>query len=91
MKKIIVYGSSWWPSCTPAKEFLLENNVDFEYYDIDEDELAKERFEKLRNNFEIYESVKEAGKVGIPTFVINGKPYINIMSRLDEISDLLDI
>lgn len=91
MEKVIVYGSSWWPSCAPAKEFLLVNNVDFEYYDIDEDELAKERFEKLRNDYEIYESVKKAGKVGIPTFVINGKPYINILSRLNEISKILDI
>lgn len=91
MKKVIVYGSSWWPSCAPAKEFLLENNVDFEYYDIDEDDVANAKFEELKNNFEIYDSVKKAGKVGIPTFVIDGKPYINILSNLDEISNLLNI
>ncbi len=69
----------------------MENNIDFEYYDIDEDEVANAKFEELKNTFDIYDSVKKAGKVGIPTFVIDGKPYINILNNLDEISKKLNM
>ncbi len=69
----------------------MENNIDFEYKDIDEDEQIMEEFNLIRDKHEIYESVKAAGKIGIPTFIIDGKPYINIMNNLDKIKKLLEI
>jgi len=69
----------------------LENNIDFEYKDIDANEEVMEEFNEIKDKFEIYDSVKKAGKVGIPTFIIDGKPYINILSNLDEIKKALGI
>ena len=35
--KIILYGGDFCPYCHKAKEFLEENNIEFEYVDVQED------------------------------------------------------
>lgn len=69
----------------------MENDVDFEYRDIGEDDQANLQFEKLRNEFSIYDEVKKSGKVGIPTIVIDGTPYINILNDTEKIKRLLGL
>jgi glutaredoxin-related protein len=69
----------------------LENNIDFTYYDIEKDENALEQFNKLKDQHSLYDAVKAAGKVGLPTFVIDGKPFINILNQKEVIKDALGI
>lgn len=66
MEKIILYGADWCPDCRRAKAFLKENNVDFNFVDVDLDKSATERVEEINN-----------GKRIIPTLIIKGKSYTN--------------
>ena len=71
MKKIIVFGSKHWPGCEPAKEYLSNHDVKFVYLDISENMLNLKMFLKYRDNYEIFNEIKEAGKVGLPCIVVN--------------------
>ena len=35
MNKITLYGADWCPDCLRAKAYLKENNIDFEFVDVD--------------------------------------------------------
>ena len=41
-KKIKLYGTSWCGDCVRVRFFLMTNNVDFEYIDIDQDDEASD-------------------------------------------------
>ncbi len=69
----------------------MENDVDFTYFDIDKDENALKEFNELKEQHSLYDAVKAAGKVGIPTFVIDGKPYINVLNQKEVIKKALKI
>ena len=71
MKKIVVFGSKFWPTCEPAKEFLLENDIRFVYRDITENMLNLKLFLKHRDNNPVFDKIKEEGSVGLPCFVID--------------------
>ena len=71
MKKIIVFGSKHWPGCEPAKEYLSNHDVKFVYLDISENMLNLKMFLKYRDNYEVFNEIKEAGKVGLPCIVVN--------------------
>jgi len=66
MNQIKLYGADWCPDCRRAKRFLDENNIAYEFIDVDLDEAATKRVESINN-----------GKRIIPTIIINGKPYTN--------------
>ncbi|WP_190808834.1 FAD-dependent oxidoreductase [Flagellimonas sp. S3867] len=66
MNKIKLYGADWCPDCRRAKAFLKENQIDFEFVDVDLDLHATALVEKVNN-----------GKRIIPTVIINGKSYTN--------------
>lgn len=70
-RKIIMYGSKHWPGCQPAKEYLSEKNIAFRYLDITENMVNLKKFLKLRDEYEIFDKIKEAGSVGLPCIVIN--------------------
>lgn len=65
-KELKLYGADWCPDCRRAKAFLKENNVNYEFIDVDLDESATKKVEKINN-----------GKRIIPTIIHNGKPYTN--------------
>ena len=71
MDKIVIYGHKHWPSCEPAKEFLLKKNVKFAYQDMSESILALKTFLKIRESRPEFDQVKERGLVGIPCTVVN--------------------
>lgn len=66
MNTIQLYGADWCPDCRRAKAYLKENNISYEFIDVDLDEAATKRVESINN-----------GKRIIPTVIINGKSYTN--------------
>ena len=57
---VIVYSTPSCPYCTFAKDFLKENNINFEDVDVAKDrERAKEMIEK-------------SGQMGVPVIEVNG-------------------
>jgi len=63
-KKVIVYSSNFCPWCDKAKEFLNENNVEFEERNVQENpDYGKEMQEKT-------------GQLGVPVIDIDGKIII---------------
>jgi len=66
MNTIQFYGADWCPDCQRAKAYLIENNIDFKFIDVDLDKMATSRVEEINN-----------GKRIIPTIIINDKPFTN--------------
>jgi len=66
MDKIKLYGADWCPDCRRAKDYLKENNINYDFIDVDLDESATARVEAINN-----------GKRIIPTLIINEKSYTN--------------
>ena len=66
MIQIQMYGADWCPDCRRAKSFLKDNNIEYDFIDVDLDEAATKRVESINN-----------GKRIIPTVIINGKSYTN--------------
>jgi thioredoxin reductase (NADPH) len=58
--QIRMYGAPWCPDCKRAKQFLSEQRVEFEWYDIDEDEEARDYVQQVND-----------GKQIIPTIVFS--------------------
>jgi len=66
MNHINFYGANWCPDCTRAKQFLNDNNISFNFIDVDIDEKATQIVETINK-----------GKRIIPTIVINDVSYTN--------------
>ena len=71
-------GADWCPDCRRAKSFLQDNDVKFQYVDIETHQWANEKIEELNN-----------GKRVIPTIIINDDIHINPDNA--ELSKLLAI
>ncbi len=69
--KIVVFGSRHCPHCEPARQYLLEKGVSFEYIDISESIPNLKSFLKYRDTHPAFEEIKQDEKVGVPCFVIN--------------------
>lgn len=88
MKRVVVFGSKFWPTCEPAKEFLSENGIKFVYRDITESMMNLKLFLNHRDNNPVFEAKKESGQVGLPCIVIgNGEQLVFDYKDLD-IDDL---
>lgn len=80
---IKLYGSKLWPGCKPAKEFLLQNNIDFKYIEITEDIMHLKEFLKLRDFNSSFDIVKRNSNVGIPALVVDDtKVYFYFNDKL---------
>ncbi|MGY5352507.1 FAD-dependent oxidoreductase [Wenyingzhuangia sp. IMCC45533] len=66
MNDIILYGADWCPDCKRAKDYLNNNNVKYDFIDVDLNKEATQKVEEINN-----------GKRIIPTVIINKKPYTN--------------
>lgn len=66
MNTITLYGADWCPDCLRAKSFLANNNIDYNFIDVDLDKDATARVEAINN-----------GKRIIPTVIINDKSFTN--------------
>lgn len=66
MNTLKLYGADWCPDCRRAKAFLVKNNIQFEFIDVDLDEDATRLVEKING-----------GKRIIPTLDLNGNTLTN--------------
>ena len=66
---MIIYGSMLCPDCVQCRKDLDEAGVAYEYRDFAEDLRNLKSFLELRDTEEIFQSVKQDGKIGIPCIV----------------------
>lgn len=66
MNTLKLYGADWCPDCRRAKNYLKENNIHFEFIDVDLDKSATALVEKINK-----------GKRIIPTLTLNDNTYTN--------------
>lgn len=78
MNTLKLYGADWCPDCRRAKTYLKENNIPFEFIDVDLDKGATRLVEKINN-----------GKRIIPTIDVNGTTYTNPKNTV--LADVLGI
>ena len=64
-----IYGSMLCPDCVQCRKDLDEAGVAYEYRDFAEDLRNLKAFLELRDPEEIFQSVKQDGKIGIPCIV----------------------
>ncbi len=60
-KRVIVYSTPTCPYCIRAKQFLTENNIPFENYDVSSDQQKAE------------EMIQKSGQMGVPVLDIDGQ------------------
>jgi glutaredoxin-like YruB-family protein len=63
-KKVKVYSTSTCPYCTMAKDFLKEQNIEFESIDVGTDQEAAK------------DMVKKSGQMGVPVVEIDGEVIV---------------
>ena len=63
---IKIYGADWCSDCIVAKNFLSSNQIQFDYIDITDNDIAIKTIEKINN-----------GKRIIPTILVDDKAYVN--------------
>ena len=54
---ITVYGAPWCPDCTQAKQFLGEQNVPYDWIDVDRDNDALQRVRELNDGKQIIPTI----------------------------------
>lgn len=69
MKKVTVYTSNTCPHCKAAKNYLKENNIDFEEKNVDEDRSA-------------IDYLVEKGHRGVPVINIDGEDLVGFNKEL---------
>lgn len=77
MVNIKIYSTPTCPHCITAKEFLKENNIEYENFDVSQD---KKAFEEM---------VGKSGQQGVPVLDIDGKIVIGFDE--DKIKEILKI
>lgn len=65
-REVLFYGTRTCPDCRAAKQYLQVHEVDFTFYDIEEEEKHAQQVEAVNE-----------GKQIIPTIFINGQPFSN--------------
>lgn len=81
--KVLLYAISTCAWCKMTKKFLKENDVEYEYVDVDL--TSDEDHEKIRE-----EIVSRGGEPTYPTLIVDGKTVINGF-RKDKIKEALDL
>lgn len=69
MKKVTVYKSNTCPHCKAAKNYLRENNIEFEEKNVDEDRSA-------------IDYLVEKGHRGVPVINIEGEDIVGFNKEL---------
>lgn len=65
-----IYGSMLCRDCVQCREDLDAAGVEYQFCDINEDLKSLKEFLKLRDGDPMYDPVREAGSIGIPTIVL---------------------
>ena len=77
MKKVRVFSTNSCPYCVTLKEFLKENNIEFEDIDVAQDEKARE------------EMITKSGQMGVPVVEIDNEIVVGF--DREKICQMLDI
>jgi len=81
--KVFMYAISTCAWCKRTKQFLKDNNVEFEYVDVDLcDDEDKEKVEK--------EITRRGGRLSYPTLIVDDKTLITGYKE-DRISEALEL
>ncbi len=84
--KIIMYGAEICPDCVEAKEiFNNRSDIELDYRNITEKTSTLKEFLSYRDHDEMFLSIKENGKIGIPFFILEDA------TKTFDISDIIDI
>jgi len=81
--KVLVYAISTCAWCKRAKKFLKDNNIEFEYVDVDL--CANEDREKIRDNI-----LNRGGSLSYPTIIVDNRILITGFQE-DKIKEALEI
>jgi glutaredoxin-like protein NrdH len=81
--KVLMYALSTCAWCKKTKKFLKDNNVEFEYVDVDL--TNDEDHDKIRNDI-----IHKGGSLNYPTIIVDNKKLISGYSE-DEIREALEI
>jgi glutaredoxin-related protein len=83
--KIVMYGTEICPDCVDAKEQLNNcTDIELDYRDITKTTAILKEFLSYRDHEELFASVKEGGKIGIPFFVSeDGTKTFDIFEYVD--------
>lgn len=65
------YGTMMCPDTVYADKILRENNINVEYVDIVANMKNLKEFLALRDSREEFASIRENGKAGVPTFLLD--------------------
>jgi glutaredoxin-like YruB-family protein len=76
-KKVTVYSTPTCPFCIRAKQYLKDNNVQFEDIDVSE------------NQEKAQEMIKKSGQMGVPVLEIGGEMVVGFDK--DKIKAALDL
>ncbi len=68
--KVIMYGADICINCLEAKELLIDTDIILEYRNITESTTIMKEFLAYRDKESIFHDVKEAGRIGIPFFIL---------------------
>lgn len=80
---VLVYAISTCAWCKRAKNFLIDNNIEYEYVDIDL--CSKEEREKIRSDI-----LNRGGRISYPTIIIDNRILITGFQE-DNIREALEI
>ena len=81
--KVLVYAISTCAWCKMTKRFLNDNNVEYEYVDVDL--TSDEDHEKIRQDI-----ISMGGEPSYPTLIVDGKTVITGF-RKDKIKEALEL
>ena len=81
--KVLMYAISTCAWCKMTKQFLKDNDVEFEYVDVDK--CSDEDLDKIRQDI-----LSKGGSLSYPVIIVNDKTLINGF-RKDKIKEILGI
>lgn len=81
--KVFMYALSTCAWCKMTKQYLKDNNIEFEYVDVDRS--AEEDLAKIKKDI-----LDKGGSLSYPTIIINDKDLVTGF-RKDKIKELLQI
>jgi len=77
MKKVVVYSTPTCPYCTMVKDYLSDNNVEYEEKDVSVDEKARD------------EMTEKSGQMGVPVIDVDGEMVMGFDK--EKLAKLLDL
>lgn len=85
--KIIMYGTEICPDCVAAKAQLGElTAVELDYRNITGNTATLKEFLRHRDHDEMFQPVKEEGRIGIPLFILeDGTQTFDIADFMDDV------